>query len=169
MEVRSPPPQKGYLSDTCAIPYENKAKGCDTPSAMLSRKGIARYGGVSRSGPLRMTVTSGILLELFFRECLRDSIQCDMQLSKAFQTFRGATGPSQLDLPPSPDPLQTPPPRPDLDPILTWFGPDSDPKSPFSGQKQVKSDPNRVREEVGGGPGPAGMALHLGKVLIVVM
>ena len=47
-----PPPQKGYLSDTCAIPYENKANGCDTPSAILSRKGIARYGGVSRTGPL---------------------------------------------------------------------------------------------------------------------
>ena len=38
------PPQKGYLSDTCAITYENKANGCDTPSAILSRKGIARYG-----------------------------------------------------------------------------------------------------------------------------
>ena len=40
-----PPPQKGYPSDTCVIPYENKAKACDTPFAMLSRKGIARYGG----------------------------------------------------------------------------------------------------------------------------
>ena len=30
MEVRYPP-QKGYLSDTCAIPHENKAKGCDAP------------------------------------------------------------------------------------------------------------------------------------------
>ena len=48
-----PPPQKGYLSDSSAIPYENKANGCDTPSAILSRKGIARYGGVSRTGPLR--------------------------------------------------------------------------------------------------------------------
>ena len=47
-----PPPQKGYLSDTCAIPFENKANGCDPPSAILSRKGIARYGGVSRTGPL---------------------------------------------------------------------------------------------------------------------
>ena len=26
-----PPPQKGYLSDTWAIPFENKANGCDTP------------------------------------------------------------------------------------------------------------------------------------------
>ena len=25
------PHQKGYLSDTCAIPHENKANGCDTP------------------------------------------------------------------------------------------------------------------------------------------
>ena len=40
-----PPPQKGYLGDTGAILYENKANG-------LSRKGIARYGGVSRTGPL---------------------------------------------------------------------------------------------------------------------
>ena len=54
MEVRYPPPQKGYLSDTCAISYENKANGCDTPSAILSRKGIARYGGVSRTGPLSL-------------------------------------------------------------------------------------------------------------------
>ena len=45
--------QQGYLSDTGAIPYENKANGCDTPLvAILSRKGIARYGEVSRIGPL---------------------------------------------------------------------------------------------------------------------
>ena len=49
-----PPPHKGYLSDTCAIPSENKANWCDTPSAILSPKGIARYGGVSRIGPLRV-------------------------------------------------------------------------------------------------------------------
>ena len=38
-------PQKGYLSDTCAIPYENKANGCDTPLCDTISKGIARYGG----------------------------------------------------------------------------------------------------------------------------
>ena len=48
-----PPPQKGYLSDTCAIPYEKGKKGAIPPSAILSRKGVARYGGVSRTGPLR--------------------------------------------------------------------------------------------------------------------
>ena len=40
-----PPPQKGYLSDTCAIPYETRKKRAIPPSAILSRKGIARYGG----------------------------------------------------------------------------------------------------------------------------
>ena len=57
----TPPSQKGYLSDTRAIPYENKANGCDTLSAMLSRKGIARYGGVSRTGPLKPHTEPGIL------------------------------------------------------------------------------------------------------------
>ena len=46
--VIPPPPQKGYLSDTCAIPYENRQMGAIPPSAILSRKGIARYGGVSK-------------------------------------------------------------------------------------------------------------------------
>ena len=52
------PHKKGHLSDTCAIPHENKAKGCDTPSALLSRRGIAQYGGVSRPGPLSSSVVS---------------------------------------------------------------------------------------------------------------
>ena len=42
------PPQKGYLSDTCAIPYENKAKGCDTPLCDTILKGYcAIWGGIS--------------------------------------------------------------------------------------------------------------------------
>ena len=43
-----PPPQKGYLSDTCAIPYENKANGCDTPLCDTISKGYcAIRGGIS--------------------------------------------------------------------------------------------------------------------------
>ena len=55
VEVRyPPPPQKGYLSDTFAIPYENKANGCDTPLCdTISKRYCKRYGGVSRTGPLR--------------------------------------------------------------------------------------------------------------------
>ena len=49
LEVRyPPPPQKGYLSDTCAIPYENKANGCDTPLCDTILKGYcAISGGIS--------------------------------------------------------------------------------------------------------------------------
>ena len=43
-----PPPQKGYLSDTGAIPYENKASGCDTPLCDTISKGYcAIWGGTS--------------------------------------------------------------------------------------------------------------------------
>ena len=42
------PPQKGYLSDTCAIPYEHKANGCDTPLCDTISKGYcAIWGGIS--------------------------------------------------------------------------------------------------------------------------
>ena len=40
----TPPPQKGYLSDTCAIPYENKANGCDTPLCDTISKGYCAIG-----------------------------------------------------------------------------------------------------------------------------
>ena len=42
------PPQKGYLSDTCAIPYENKANGCDTSLCdTISKRYCAIWGGIS--------------------------------------------------------------------------------------------------------------------------
>ena len=42
------PPQKGYLSDTCAIPYENKANGRNTPLCdTISKRYCAIWGGVS--------------------------------------------------------------------------------------------------------------------------
>ena len=45
------PPQKGYLSDTCAIPYENKANGCDTPLCdTISKRYCAIWGGISHWG-----------------------------------------------------------------------------------------------------------------------
>ena len=42
------PPQEGYLSDTCATPYENKANGCDTPLCdTISKRYCAIWGGIS--------------------------------------------------------------------------------------------------------------------------
>ena len=47
VEVRYPP-LKRYLSDTGAIPYENKANGCDTPLCDTISKGYcAIWGSVS--------------------------------------------------------------------------------------------------------------------------
>ena len=48
----TPPPPKGYLSDTRAIPYENKANGCDTPlcdtiSELESEGYCAIWGAIS--------------------------------------------------------------------------------------------------------------------------
>ena len=43
-----PPPQQGYLSDTCAIPYENKQNACDTPLCdTISKAYCAIWGGIS--------------------------------------------------------------------------------------------------------------------------
>ena len=54
------PPQKGYLSDTGAIPYENKANACDTSLCDTISKGYcAIWGGVSRIGPLRSCGSRG--------------------------------------------------------------------------------------------------------------
>ena len=44
-----PPPQKGYLSDTRAIPYE-----CDTRLCETILKGYGAIWGVSRTGPLSL-------------------------------------------------------------------------------------------------------------------
>ena len=53
-----PPPQKGYLSDTCAVPMKTRQIGAIPPSAILSRKGIARYGGpgLSRTGAAKGSI-----------------------------------------------------------------------------------------------------------------
>ena len=42
-----PPLKKGYLSDTCAIRYENKANGCDTLCDTISKGYCAIGGGIS--------------------------------------------------------------------------------------------------------------------------
>ena len=52
------PPRKGGISAILArYPMKTRQMGAIPPSAILSRKGIARYGGVSRIGPLREVLT----------------------------------------------------------------------------------------------------------------
>ena len=50
--ILPPLPNKGYLSDTCAIPHENKANWVRYPLCDTIRKGMARSVGVFRTGQL---------------------------------------------------------------------------------------------------------------------
>ena len=56
VEVRYPPPKRGISAILARYPMKTRQTGAILPSAILSRKGIARYGGVSRTGPLRKSV-----------------------------------------------------------------------------------------------------------------
>ena len=44
----TPPPPKGYLSDTFATPYESKANGSDTPLCNYLERVLRDMGGISR-------------------------------------------------------------------------------------------------------------------------
>ena len=66
----TPPPRKRGISAILArYPMKTRQMGAIPPSAILSRKGIARYGGVSRTGPLRAlsgVVTSYLSVSYLF-------------------------------------------------------------------------------------------------------
>ena len=63
VEVRYPPLKRGrYLSDTCAIPYKNKANGCDTPLCDTISKGYCAIGG-----GISHWATKNSTLEIVFR------------------------------------------------------------------------------------------------------
>ena len=60
-----PPPHKRCISAMLArYPMKTRQMGAIHPSAILSRKGIARYGGVSRTGPLSPKVWCTFLSEV---------------------------------------------------------------------------------------------------------
>ena len=49
-----PPLKRGISAIPARYPMKTRQMGAIPPSAILSRKGIARYGGVSRTGPLSL-------------------------------------------------------------------------------------------------------------------
>ena len=53
VEVRYPPLKRGISAILARYPMKTRQMRAIPPSAILSRKGIARCGGVSRTGPLR--------------------------------------------------------------------------------------------------------------------
>ena len=71
MDAIPPPPHtKGYLSDTCTIHHENKAKRVRyPPPATLSRKGIVRSGGYLALGRLALELRAEELRTFDFFVC----------------------------------------------------------------------------------------------------
>ena len=55
-----PPLKRGISAILARYPMKTRQMGAIPPSAILSRKGIARYGGVSRTGPLSAHLRCGI-------------------------------------------------------------------------------------------------------------
>ena len=82
MEVRYPPPQKGYLSDACAIPFENKANGCDTPLGDTISKGYCAIWGLSHSGPLRSCDSRFAIL------CRKVQGPCPLQIASRCEAIK---------------------------------------------------------------------------------
>ena len=54
-----PPLKRGISAILTRYRMKTRQMGAIPPSAILSRKGIARYGGVSRTGPLRTGALGG--------------------------------------------------------------------------------------------------------------
>ena len=48
-----PPTKRGISAILARYHMKTRQNSCDTPSVILSRKGLARYGEVSCTGPLR--------------------------------------------------------------------------------------------------------------------
>ena len=75
MEVRYPPLKRGISAIPARYPMKTRQMGAIPPSAILSRKGIARYGGgISHWAAKGAVSTGGSPLDFFlcfFLQCLR--------------------------------------------------------------------------------------------------
>ena len=78
------PPQKGYLSDTCAIPHENKGNGCDTPLCDTSSKRYcAIRGGISHWAA---KFIKGWFWRMYPRSSFRSGGTCERTLVPVFRS-----------------------------------------------------------------------------------
>ena len=56
----TPPPKRGISAILSRYPMQTRQMGAIHPSAILSQTGVARYGGVSRTGPLSAHFCEGL-------------------------------------------------------------------------------------------------------------
>ena len=92
--MRYPPLKRGISAILARYPLKTRQMGAIPPSAILSRKGIARYGGVSRTGPLRSRFcVKNASKILWWRTPFgryRTSILTNSLLCRASSRFKGA-------------------------------------------------------------------------------
>ena len=83
-----PPLRRGISAILARYPMKTRQMGAIPPSAILSRKGIARYGGVSRTGPLSSHPSECLSLYLSFCLCLLRCLCFICTLRSEILTYR---------------------------------------------------------------------------------
>ena len=90
VEVRYPPLKRGISAIPARYPMKTRQSACDTPLCdTLSRKGIARYGGASRTGPLSLRHVRGNNSGWFNSVRTRCIVKGEAQKSPLFSRFSG--------------------------------------------------------------------------------
>ena len=79
----TPPLKRGISATLARYPMKTRQTGAIPPSAILSRKGIARYGGVSRTGPLSASIDKVLPFNLFFVKTWEDQMLEILQIPHA--------------------------------------------------------------------------------------
>ena len=84
------PPQKGISAIPARYPMKTRQMGAIPPSAILSRKGIVRYGGVSRTGPLSCGIvlcdSAAVRIRIRIVRCQRPAKVAKRQKHKPCET-----------------------------------------------------------------------------------
>ena len=72
----TPPLRKGISAILARYPMKPRQMGAIPPSTILSRKDIARYGGLSRTGPLSQFANQPSFVKIYFRSSKQELESC---------------------------------------------------------------------------------------------
>ena len=103
-------------SPTPEVHSHHSSDSCDSGMGLEEFRAAMRH--LIEAAEVLVSISSDIAVP----HSAHDHPQSASLTTHTLKTFSGPTGPSQPDLPSGPDPLRTPPPRPDLDLIWTRKG-----------------------------------------------
>ena len=84
-----PPLQRGISAILARYPKKTRQMGAISPSAILSRKGIARYGGLSRTGPLSHRVAKHTIANSWISEGISEGFSKGFR--RVLEGFQGVS------------------------------------------------------------------------------